>query len=65
MSCVCVYRTAYWRSLAGGTVIELHIGSKSCVLQGDDAVAFLERAEQTNERFTDADLVLEYEEVTA
>jgi hypothetical protein len=53
----------FWRSYGNGTVIELVSGTKSVTLQGDDAVAFLERIETTNDRYTDSDVVAEYEGV--
>lgn len=57
-------RSWYWESTHNGAFITIHApGNRSCVLQGDDAAAFLREADRTNDQRTDTDLCREYDDV--
>lgn len=48
----------------GGLFVTIYApDGRTAFLQGDEAGAFLERIDQTNERYTDADVCAEYDSV--
>lgn len=52
-----------WESHAGGIILKKYrdgTEADSMFLQGDDALFFLEGANNTNDRYTDQDLIRDY-----
>lgn len=54
----------HYTTTGNGETVTVHApDGRTAFLQGDDAVAFMDHASKTNERFTDADLCMEYEDL--
>ena len=59
-------RSWWYEAERNGIFVTIHApDGRTAFLQGDSAQDFMERAERTNERYTDADLCREYGDVLA